>query len=100
MAHTAFVLEALEQGLHDRRPAHRGGLVHHSNRPSHGLKVIRCRVTGRKCLSIKYSKRLVEAGIEPSVGNGDNSYDNAVAESVNALYQAEFIQRRGPWRNL
>jgi transposase InsO family protein len=85
-AHASFVLDALEQALHDRRPAHRGGLVHHSDR-------------GSQYVSIKYSERLAEAGIEPSVGSVGDSYDNALAETINGLYKAEVIHRRGPWRN-
>ncbi|WP_246748998.1 IS3 family transposase [Rhizobium setariae] len=84
--HASFVLDALEQALHDRRPVHRGGLVHHSDR-------------GVQYVSIKYSERLAEAGIEPSVGNVGDSYDNALAETINGLYKAEVIHRRGPWRN-
>lgn len=86
MAHTGFVLDALEQALHDRRPLHRGGLVHHSDR-------------GSQYVSIRYSERLAEAGIEPSVGSVGDSYDNALAETINGLYKAEVIHRRGPWRN-
>ena len=85
-AHTAFVLDALEQALHDRCPQHRGGLVHHSDR-------------GSQYVSIKYTERLAEAGIEPSVGSVGDSYDNALAETINGLYKAEVIHRRGPWRN-
>lgn len=85
-AHASFVLDALEQALHDRRPVHRGGLVHHSDR-------------GVQYVSIKYSERLAEAGIEPSVGSVGDSYDNALAETINGLYKAEVIHRRGPWRN-
>ena len=85
-AHADFVLDALEQALHDRRPAGRGGLVHHSDR-------------GAQYVSIKYTERLAEAGIEPSVGSVGNSYDNALAETINGLYKAEVIHRRGPWRN-
>ena len=84
-AHTGFVLDALEQALHDRRPLHRGGLVHHSDR-------------GSQYVSIRYSERLAEAGIEPSVGSVGDSYDNALAETINGLYKAEVIHRRGPWR--
>ncbi|RSX60187.1 IS3 family transposase [Sphingomonas koreensis] len=84
--HASFVLDALEQALHDRRPVHRGGLVHHSDR-------------GSQYVSIKYTERLAEAGIEPSVGNVGDSYDNALAETINGLYKAEVIHRRGPWRN-
>lgn len=85
-AHAGFVLDALEQALHDRRPAHRGGLIHHSDR-------------GVQYVSIKYSERLAEAGIEPSVGSVGDSYDNALAETINGLYKAEVIHRRGPWRS-
>ena len=85
-AHAGFVLDALEQALHDRRPAHGGGLVHHSDR-------------GVQYVSIKYSERLAEAGIEPSVGSVGDSYDNALAETINGLYKAEVIHRRGPWKN-
>jgi transposase InsO family protein len=65
-AHASFVLDALEQALHDRRPVHRGGLVHHSDR-------------GSQYVSIKYTERLAEAGVEPSVGSVGDSYDNALA---------------------
>ena len=85
-AHAGFVLDALEQALHDRRPVRRGGLVHHSDR-------------GSQYLSIKYTERLAEAGIEPSVGSVGDSYDNALAETINGLYKAEVIHRRGPWRS-
>jgi transposase InsO family protein len=86
-AHTGFVLDALEQALHERRPLHRGGLVHHSDR-------------GSQYVSIHYTERLAQAGIEPSVGSVGDSYDNALAESINGLYKAEVIHRRGPWRSL
>jgi transposase InsO family protein len=82
-----FVLDALEQALHARRPFTRGGLVHHSDR-------------GSQYLSIKYTERLAEAGIEPSVGSVGDSYDNALAETINGLFKTEVIHRRGPWRNL
>jgi putative transposase len=85
-AQAGFVLDALDQALHDRRPIHRGGLIHHSDR-------------GVQYVSIKYSERLAEAGIEPSVGSVGDSYDNALAETINGLYKAEVIHRRGPWRN-
>jgi putative transposase len=84
-AHAGFVLDALEQALHERRPV-RGGLVHHSDR-------------GVQYVSIKYTERLAEAGIEPSVGSVGDSYDNALAETINGLYKAEVIHRRGPWRS-
>lgn len=85
-AHAGFVLDALEQAVHDRRPAKGTGLVHHSDR-------------GSQYLSIKYTERLAEAGIEPSVGSVGDSYDNALAETINGLFKAEVIHRRGPWCN-
>lgn len=85
-AHASFVLDALEQAIHDRRPVHRGGLIHNSDRSS-------------QYVSIKYTERLAEAGIEPSVGSVGDSYDNALAETINGLYKAEVIHRRGPWRS-
>ncbi len=85
-AHAGFVLDALEQALHERRPVG-GRLIHHSDR-------------GAQYVSIKYSERLAEAGIEPSVGSVGDSYDNALAETINGLYKAEVIHRRGPWRSL
>ncbi len=85
-AHASFVLDALEQALHERRPIHRGGLVHHSD-------------MGSQYVSIHYTERLAEAGIEPSVGSVGDSYDNALAETINGLYKAEVIHRRGPWRS-
>jgi putative transposase len=88
-AHADFVLDALEQALHDRRPANRGGLVHHSDRGAQYVSI----------KYIKYTERLAEAGIEPSVGSVGDSYANALAETINGLYKAEVIHRRGPWRN-
>jgi transposase InsO family protein len=85
-AHAGFVLDALEQALHERRPVQGGGLVHHSDR-------------GVQYVSIRYTERLAEAGIEPSVGSVGDSYDNALAETINGLYKAEVIHRRGPWRS-
>lgn len=85
-AHASFVLDALEQALHDRRPVQGGRLVHHSDR-------------GSQYVSIRYTERLAEAGIEPSVGSVGDSYDNALAETINGLYKAEVIHRRGPWRS-
>jgi transposase InsO family protein len=84
-AHAGFVLDALEQAVHERRPC--GGLVHHSDR-------------GSQYLSITYTERLAEAGIEPSVGSVGDSYDNALAETINGLFKAEVIWRRGPWRSM
>jgi putative transposase len=86
-AHAGFVLDALEQALHERRPLRSEGLIHHSDR-------------GSQYVSIKYTERLAAAGIEPSVGSVGDSYDNALAESVNGLYKAEVIHRRGPWRSM
>jgi transposase InsO family protein len=86
-ANAGFVLDALEQALHDRRPVRGGGLVHHSDR-------------GVQYVSIKYTGRLAEAGVEPSVGSVGDSFDNALAETINGLYKTEVIRRRGPWRNL
>ena len=85
-AHAGFVLDALEQALHERRPVG-GRLIHHSDK-------------GSQYVCIKYSERLAEAGIEPSVGSVGDSYDNALAETINGLYKAEVIHRRGPWRSL
>jgi len=82
---TDIVLDALEQAVYSRpTPA---GLVHHSDH-------------GSQYLSIRYTERLGESGIEPSVGSVGDSYDNALAESVIGLYKTEVIRRRGPWRNV
>jgi putative transposase len=83
--HTDLVLDALEQALWSRSGA--TGVVHHSDR-------------GSQYLSICYSERLAEAGVEPSVGSLGDSYDNALAESIIGLYKTEIIHRRGPWRQL
>ena len=85
-AHATFVLDALEQALHDRRPT-KGGLTHHSDR-------------GSQYVSICHTERLLEAGIEPSVGSVGDSYDNALAETVIGLFKTEVIYRQGPWRTL
>ena len=89
---TDFVLDALEQALYARQPERDGSLVHHSDR-------------GSQYLSIRYSERLAEAGVEPSVGSRGDSYEceacpwyNALAETINGLYKAEVIHRRGPWK--
>jgi len=83
--HTDFVLDALEQALYDRQPDRDSSLIHHSDR-------------GSQYVSIRYSERLGEAGIEPSVGSKGDSYDNALAETINGLYKAELIHRRAPWK--
>jgi putative transposase len=75
-----------DAAIHYRRPVHRGGLVHHFDR-------------GSQYISIKYTERLVEAGIEPSVGSIGDPYGNALAETINGLYKAEIIHRKGPSRN-
>ena len=82
---TAFVLDALEQDLYAHRPERNGSLTHHSER-------------GSQYVSIRYSERLAEAGIEPSVGSRGDSYDNALAETINGLYKVELIHRRVPWK--
>jgi transposase InsO family protein len=84
--HAGFVLDALDLAVHERRPTKGMGLVHHSDR-------------GSQYLSIKYNKRLADAGIEPSVGSAGDSYDNALAETINGLFKAEVIHRRSPCRN-
>lgn len=83
---TDFVLDALEQALYDRRPAASDALIHHSDR-------------GSQYVSIRYTERLAEAGIEPSVGSRGDSYDNALAETINGLYKTELIHRRAPWKS-
>ncbi len=81
-AHASFVLDALEQALHDRRPVQGGGLVHHSDR-------------GVQYVSIRYTERLAEAGIEPSVGSVGDSYDNALAGWTHCVQQQRPLQDRG-----
>ena len=90
-------MDALEQALHDRRPVQKSGLVHHSDRPSREI-VAQC--PAGQYLSIRYTERLAEAGIEPSVGSVGDSYDNALAETINGLYKTELVHRQGPWRNM
>ncbi len=63
------------------------------------IGVLRRPIESTQYVSIRYSERLAEAGIEPSVGSVGDSYDNALAETINGLYKAEVIHRRGPWRN-
>ena len=84
---TDFVLDALEQAIYDRSGQQISGLVHHSDR-------------GTQYLSMRYTNRLADAGIAPSVGSRGDSYDNALAESIIGLFKTEVIRRRGPWRNL
>ncbi len=85
-AHAGFALDALEQALHERRPVAAAA----SSTTA---------IAGSQYLSIRYTERLAEAGIEPSVGSVGDSYDNALAETINGLYKAEVIHRRGPWRS-
>jgi transposase InsO family protein len=84
---TDFVLDALEQALYARQPERNEALIHHSDR-------------GSQYVSIRYTERLAEAGIEPSVGGRGDSYDNALAETINGLYKAELIHRRAPWKTI
>jgi len=83
---TDFVLDALEQAMYARRPK-RNSLIHHSDR-------------GSQYLSIRYSERLSEAGVEPSVGSTGDSYDNAMAETINGLYKTELVRKKGPWKSI
>jgi transposase InsO family protein len=83
---TSFVLDALEQALAARRPFQGSGLVHHSDR-------------GSQYIAVKYTERLAEAGIEPSVGRVGDSYDNALAETIIGLYKTEIVEPRGPWKS-
>src|SRR5204863_7298278 len=84
---TDLALDALEQAIYDRCDTDTGDLVHHSDR-------------GTQYLSIRYTDRLTDAGIAPSVGSRGDSYDNALAETINGLYKTELIRHRGPWRCL
>jgi transposase InsO family protein len=79
------VLDALEQALYARRPVGQGSLIHHNDR-------------GVQYVSIRYTERLAEAGVEPSVGSVGDSYDNALAETINGLYKAEVIHRQS-WQS-
>lgn len=83
---TSFVLDALNQAICQRVPSQASNLIHHSDR-------------GSQYLSIKYTDRLIEAGIDPSVGSVGDSYDNAMAESVIGLYKTEVINHLGPWES-
>jgi len=85
-ATAGFVLDALEQALHARHPID-GDLIHHSDRAA-------------QYVSIRYTERLAQAGIVPSVGSVGDSYDNALAETVIGLFKTEAIHRRGAWRSL
>jgi len=84
---TGFVLDALNQAICQRAPAEADGLIHHSDRDS-------------QYLSLKYTERLAEAGIDTSVGSVGDSYDNALAESIIGLFKAEVINFLGPWKSV
>ncbi|MBD3650782.1 MAG: IS3 family transposase [Alcanivorax sp.] len=84
---TDFVLDALEQALYARQPGDSENLIHHSDR-------------GSQYVSVRYTERLGEAGIDPSVGSKGDSYDNALAETINGLFKAEVIHRCGPWKSM
>ena len=84
-ANTGFVRDALQQAIHQRRPA-QDQRLHHPDR-------------GSQFLSIKYTKRLAELQIASSAGSVGDSYDNALAETINGVFKAEVIHRRGPWRS-
>ena len=84
---TDLALDALEQAIYERCDADTGDLVHHSDR-------------GSQYLAIRYTERLADAGIEPSVGSRGDAYDNALAETVIGLFKMEVIRRQGPWRSL
>lgn len=85
--HAELALDALEMAIWSRRSQDLSGLVHHSDR-------------GVQYLSIRYTERVSDAGGVRSVGSRGDSYDNALAETVNGLYKTELIRRRGPWRGL
>ncbi len=84
---TSFVLDALNQAICQRCPSEADNLTHHSDR-------------GSQYLAIKYSERLAEAGIDPSVGSVGDSYDNALAESTIGLFKTEVINFLGPWKTV
>ena len=84
---TGLALDALEMAIWARGGHSLEGLVHHSDR-------------GSQYLAIRYSARLEEAGMAASVGARGDSYDNALVETINGLYKAELIRRRGPWRTV
>ena len=84
---TGFVLDALNQAICQRAPSEADKLIHHSDR-------------GSQYLSIKYTERLAEAGIDTSVGSVGDSYDNALAESIIGLFKTEVINFLGPWKSV
>ncbi len=82
---TDLALDVLEQDLYDRETD--AGLVQYSDR-------------GSQCVSVRYTERLGQAEVEPSVGSCGDSYDNALAESIIGLYKTAVIRHAGPWRGL
>ena len=86
---TDFVLDALEQALCARKPdtSDNSGLIHHSDK-------------GSQYVSIRYSQRLLQAGVEASVGSTGDSYDNALAETINGIYKTELVRKKGPWKTV
>ena len=84
---TDFVLDALDQAIYERCGDDLGDLIHHSDR-------------GSQYLAMRYTDRLTDAGIQPSVGSRGDAYDNALAESVIGLFKTEVIRLKGPWRHL
>ncbi|MET4130869.1 putative transposase [Roseovarius sp. MBR-38] len=84
---TGFVLDALNQAICQRAPSEADKLIHHSDR-------------GSQYLSIRYTERLAEAGIDTSVGSVGDSYDNALAESIIGLFKTEVIKFLGPWKSV
>ena len=84
---TDFVLDALDQAIYERCGEDIGDLIHHSDR-------------GSQYLAMRYTERLADAGIEPSIGSRGDAYDNALAESVIGLFKTEVIRLKGPWRHL
>ena len=73
------------RGESNARQPEKSGLIHHSDR-------------GSQYVSIRYSERLLQAGVEPSVGSTGDSYDNALAETINGLYKTEVVRKKGPWK--
>ena len=84
---TALVMDALNMAVHSRRLQLLNGVIVHSD-------------AGSQYVAVSYSERLAEIGAQPSIGSIGDSYDNALAESVNGLYKTELIRRQGPWRNV
>ena len=92
--------DALDQAIWQRKTPDNKALVHHSDRPSHGLQANRCRATGSQYLSIKYAERLAAAEIDLSVGTVGDAYDNALAKCVIGLFKTEVINQIGPRKSM